>query len=145
MREIIVRIAQGHAPGQEQPLLHLLMDEIKVIHSIPLNLPELSDPKLREITQHLREYPDEKRTLKDWAGTLGTTPRTLIRAFKQQTGMTFREYRRQVRLMIALERLAQGDSVTRVAYDVGYDSPSAFIEVFRKVMGSTPGKYFNSP
>jgi AraC-like DNA-binding protein len=42
----------------------------------------------------------------------------------------------------ALERLAAGDPVTTVALDLGYDSPSAFITMFRSRLGATPGRYF---
>jgi AraC-like DNA-binding protein len=31
--------------------------------------------------------------------------------------------------------------VTTVAFEVGYDSPSAFIAMFRKTLGATPGRY----
>jgi len=47
-----------------------------------------------------------------------------------------------LRLLSALERLAQGRPVTDVALDVGYDSPSAFISTFRQSLGTTPRRYF---
>jgi methylphosphotriester-DNA--protein-cysteine methyltransferase len=40
--------------------------------------------------------------------------------------------------------LAQGESVTDAAIAVGYDSVSAFIEMFRKMLGTTPQMYFRS-
>ncbi len=70
--------------------------------------------------------------------------RSLIRKFNAETGMTFRQWRRQARLLEALERLAAGDSVTAVAFAVGYDSISAFIVAFREVFGETPKRYINS-
>jgi methylphosphotriester-DNA--protein-cysteine methyltransferase len=39
---------------------------------------------------------------------------------------------------------AQGESVTEAAVAVGYDSVSAFIEMFRKMLGTTPQMYFRS-
>ena len=51
---------------------------------------------------------------------------------------------RSVRLLRALERLAAGASVTEVAFDLGYDSPSAFVTMFRRALGTTPGRYFAS-
>ncbi|MCP3702222.1 MAG: helix-turn-helix transcriptional regulator, partial [Alteromonas sp.] len=42
----------------------------------------------------------------------------------------------------ALTRIAQGDPVARVAQDLGYESQSAFISMFRKALGKTPGRYF---
>jgi AraC-like DNA-binding protein len=40
--------------------------------------------------------------------------------------------------------LAQGRPVTVVALDVGYDSPSAFIAMFKRTLGTTPRRYFAS-
>ena len=86
--------------------------------------------------------PRSSRTsLPDWAERLGLSPRTLIRRVKEETGMSFRELRRQTRVLAALERLSLGQSVTNVALDVGFDSPSAFIQAFRGVTGKTPGRY----
>jgi AraC-like DNA-binding protein len=47
-----------------------------------------------------------------------------------------------MRLIHALRLLASGESVTTVALEVGYDSPSAFVSAFRTTFGKTPGRYF---
>ncbi len=44
-------------------------------------------------------------------------------------------------LLTAIERLSQGQPVTRVALDLGYASPSAFTSAFRRVLGQAPGAY----
>ena len=56
--------------------------------------------------------------------------------------MSFGTWRQQVRLIEALARLAEGQSVTLVAQDLGYDSPSAFTAMFRRTLGKTPSRYF---
>lgn len=43
--------------------------------------------------------------------------------------------------MSALSRLAVGDSVTRIALDLGYDSPAAFSTMFRRVLGHAPSAW----
>ena len=58
--------------------------------------------------------------------------------------MTLGRWRRRLRLVEALRLLAAGEPVTRVALDVGYATPSAFIEAFRRELGRTPGRYFAS-
>ncbi len=78
----------------------------------------------------------------DWGEIVGASARTLSRLFVRELNMTFDEWRRQVRLQEALYRLAQGRSVSSVAYDLGYESSSGFIEMFRKTLGRTPGQYF---
>ncbi|MEQ8194171.1 MAG: helix-turn-helix domain-containing protein [Rhodospirillales bacterium] len=49
-----------------------------------------------------------------------------------------------MRLLAALERLATGQSVTIVAMDLGYDSPSAFTSMFKRTLGKSPSAYFTA-
>lgn len=49
--------------------------------------------------------------------------------------------RRQTRVITAIEKLAEGQSVTNVALDVGFETPSAFISAFRSVTGQTPRSF----
>lgn len=58
--------------------------------------------------------------------------------------MTFSEWRRNMRLIAAVERLEKGEDVTNVALSVGYNSLSAFIEMFKKALGVPPGAYQRS-
>ena len=57
--------------------------------------------------------------------------------------MTFGQWRQQVRILEALKRLAMNEPVTTVAIELGYESPSAFISMFKKALGKTPGQYFS--
>ena len=102
----------------------------------------VSDKRARRITDTLLDYPSDTRTLQDWARELGASERTLARLFSRETGMTFGQWRQQVKLLAALARLARGESVTAVAFDLGYASQSAFIAMFRRALGRTPGRYF---
>jgi AraC-like DNA-binding protein len=45
-------------------------------------------------------------------------------------------------LLSGLIRLADGQPVTTVAMEVGYDSPSAFIAMFKRALRTTPNQYF---
>jgi AraC-like DNA-binding protein len=142
MREIIVQVAGCNCRGQETHLLALLVSEIDSINTVPLHLPEPADASLKIVTDALLAHPDDTRPLEEWAVQLGVAPRTLIRRFQKQTGLTFRQWRQQARLLTALEHLAAGQAVTAVALEVGYESPSAFVAMFRETFGVTPGKYF---
>ena len=59
-----------------------------------------------------------------------------------ETGLTFGQWRQQLRLLAALELLGAGESVTAVAFSVGYDDVSSFIAAFKAAMGVTPSRYF---
>lgn len=143
MRELIIRVAGGDCRGQHEHLLALLVSEINSIDTVPVHLPEPTDAKLKRVTDTVLAHPDDPRTLADWAAHLAVSPRTLIRHFQKQTGLTFRQWRQQARLLAALERLAAGQAVTSVALEVGYESPSAFVAMFREAFGVTPGKYLS--
>jgi AraC-like DNA-binding protein len=54
----------------------------------------------------------------------------------------FGQWRLLLRVMEAMKYLAMNEPVTSVAMKVGYSSPSAFIAVFKRFVGSTPGEYF---
>ncbi len=141
MREILVRLAEGCRQGQAVHLEALLLDEISETDVEPFRLPMPRNGRIAILTAHLRDQPADRTSLVQWARRLGLSQRSLIRHIRAETGMSFRELRRQARIMAALERLALGDTVTRVALDVGFDSPSAFTHAFRTVTGATPRRY----
>ncbi len=67
--------------------------------------------------------------------------RNFTRLFREQTGMSFGEWRQQACLLAALTRLGQGEPVTHVAMELGYSSTSAFTVAFRRALGSSPSRY----
>jgi transcriptional regulator GlxA family with amidase domain len=107
-------------------------------------LPLPRDERLARVAHTLLDDVADDRRLDDWAHFVGMARRTFMRAFSAEVGMSFGRWRQQARLFAALEMLAQGKSVTEVAIAVGYDSVSAFIEMFRKMLGTTPQIYFRS-
>ena len=72
----------------------------------------------------------------------GASDRTLARAVRRDTGMTFAMWRTQIRIAAALRLLARQVPVARVCAEVGYTSPSAFVAAFKRTVGATPGHYF---
>lgn len=147
LRELIVAataIAQPYPPGsRDARVMRLILDELRTLPQLPLHLPQPSDSRLRAICDRLARQPDDKRTLADWAVALGITTKTIQRVFARETGMTFGQWRQQLRLLRALERLATGEKVLDVAVQLGYDSPSAFATMFKRQFGSTPSQFFS--
>ena len=130
------------APAQMRLLL-VLLDEIRLAPRQPLQLPWPRDARLLGITRELLVDVASPRRLEQWARWADISPRSLSRKFVQETGMTFAQWRQWARLTQALEWLATGQTVKHVALSLGYDSVSAFITVFRRVLGTTPAAYFN--
>jgi len=143
---IVRRVLAWHPRQPLNParkrLITILLDEIKQPDQQPLRLHLPRDKRLARVAHALLEDVADNRRLEDWAHLAGMSRRTFMRAFPAEAGMPFGRWRQQARLFAALEMLAQGKSVTEVAVGVGYDSVSAVIEMFRKMLGTTPQAYF---
>ena len=128
-------------PAQKR-LISTLRDEIRQPEQQPLRLPIPRERRLARVAHALLNDVADDRTLDEWARVAGMARRPFMRAFSAEVGLSFGRWRQQARLFAALEILAQHKSVTEVAIAVGYDSVSAFIEMFRTMLGSTPQAYF---
>jgi AraC-like DNA-binding protein len=126
----------------QKRLINTLRDEIRRPDPQPLRLTIPKEKRLARVADALMDDVADDRTLDAWAHVAGMSRRTFMRAFSSEAGMSFGRWRQQARLFAALEMLAQEKSVTEVAIAVGYDSVSAFIEMFRTMLGTTPQTYF---
>jgi AraC-like DNA-binding protein len=120
----------------------LLYDLLSPVRTTAIDLPEPVDERLCRIAELLRDDPADGRSLGDWGREVGASARNLARLWTRDTGMTFGQWRTQARLRSALALLADGLPVSRVAGRVGYATPSAFVAVFRRSVGVSPGAYF---
>lgn len=68
----------------------------------------------------------------------GIEPAKLRRWFKKHHGMTFQGYLRSLRLGQAVGQITLQASVTKTAFDSGYDSLSGFSEAIRHLTGCSP-------
>lgn len=144
LRELILRAVQG-PPHADNPLIQqLMLEELAGLENLPLHIPMPTDRRLQNICLALLHTPDHANTLEDWAQQVGASSRTLARLFQQQLQMSFNAWRQQLRLMEALPRLLAGDSVQRVAQDLGYGSARAFSAMFRRLLGENPREYLNN-
>jgi AraC-like DNA-binding protein len=122
----------------------VIIDRITALDHRPVVVPQVRDELLLPIADALTSDPADARGLDDWGRRLGASSRTLSRRFVADVGMPYATWRRQVRLLAALELLAAGESVAAVAFAVGYESASAFIAAFTRSLGVTPGRWFRS-
>jgi AraC-like DNA-binding protein/quercetin dioxygenase-like cupin family protein len=123
-------------------LIGVLLDQLGVLPTIPLQLPWPIDARAQNAGAWVREHLDDPDSTGQVAKRAALGVRTLERLFQKETGLTFGKWRQQLRLLHALRLLAAGRPVTAVALDVGYESPSAFIVMFKRTLGVTPHRYF---
>ncbi len=128
--------------GADGRLMQVMLDQIHNLgEEAPLHLPMPEDRRLNQLARLLIEDPGNVETLPALARKVGASKRTIARHFVDETGLTFGEWRRRLRLVTAVERLSAGRPVTEVALDLGYESPSSFSAMFRKALGQTPRDY----
>ncbi|MEW7311361.1 helix-turn-helix transcriptional regulator [Buttiauxella gaviniae] len=146
VRELILHLAQhphDDTPAQQR-MVQVLFDELPHQPVEQLRLPMSRHPKIHLIAEQLAQNPQERRTLAQWASQLAMSERNLARLVVKETGLNFRRWRQQLQLIIALQLLIDGSTVQQVASELGYDSTNAFITMFKKALGTTPGRYLTA-
>ena len=126
-------------------LARVLVDQAKLTPEAPLELTWPKDPRARRVADRVCADLADPLPLELLALGSGASVRTLERLFQSETGHGFERWRQRVRLMEALRLLATGDSVTTTALAVGFRGTSAFIAMFKRILGKTPGTYFQEP
>lgn len=145
LREAVMRAATWEGATLDDGQLRLalvILDELRIAADEPFGLPMPRDARLVRIARALLHDPGDRRGLGDWAAWAALSERTLSRRFVAETGYSFTAWRQRARMMRALELLADGTPVTTVAIDLGYDSVSAFIALFKRTFQATPSAYF---
>jgi AraC-like DNA-binding protein len=146
LRELLLHAcaatALSHRIAWQRHLIDVILDQFQTVQTVPLQLPTPSDPRALRAAELLLAAPDERRPLRQLCRAAGASERTLERLFQDDVGMTVGKWRQQARLLHALRLLAEGAKVTHAASEAGYSTPSAFIHMFRKTLGTTPMRYF---
>jgi AraC-like DNA-binding protein len=110
-------------------------------HETPLCLPTARDPLVAAAMDYTAEHLAEV-SLPDVCHAVGASERTLRRAFLADTGMSWRKYLQESRLLKAMSLLAGCDeNLLTVALSVGFESASAFTRAFGRYAGESPHAY----
>ncbi|MGN9909715.1 GlxA family transcriptional regulator [Phytohabitans sp. LJ34] len=97
---------------------------------------------LEPLLSWMEEHCADDLTLRDIAARAGMSTRTLNRRFREQTGTTPLQWLLRTRVRRAQHLLeATSHPVDRIARQVGFGSPTAFRERFRRVVGTSPHGY----
>jgi AraC-like DNA-binding protein len=145
VRELIHRLAAFPplypVEGPTSRLGRVLLDELVQMSTEQMFLPISPDARLQQLASALLREPGDRSTIDEWAARYAMSERTLARLIVKETGMTFGRWRQRLHILLALQRLSTGTSVQTVSLDLGYESPSAFITMFKKVMGTSPRRF----
>lgn len=129
--------------GRGRHIAALAIDEIKRSTELNFMIPMPSDRRAAKIVRGLMLSPSEDFDIEHWAGVANVASRTLTRIFQRETGMSFIQWRQQMRLIKALEALANGATPKEAAAIGCYESSSAFGVSFKRTFGVTPGEARN--
>lgn len=142
LRQLLGYLAeQNLAPAEARHRIAtaLAIEEIRAVLRTPrLQLPW--DARLLQIAKAIISEPADNTDLNVWAARVGLSTRHITRMFHGQTGLSFADWRAQIRANLAKDMLCQG-SIGAVAGRVGYTSKGAFIRMFKRVTGTTPRQY----
>ncbi|MER9234600.1 helix-turn-helix transcriptional regulator [Mesorhizobium sp. M0622] len=145
LRQLLVRVVDlpelYEVEGHDGRLVSVVLDELAAAPIENLRLPIPEDPRLKKLAELLLANPADRATLGVWAARVALSERSLSRMLMEEIGMSFGRWRRQLHVILALQRLTAGESVQTVAHDLGYESASSFVVMFRKVLGKPPGRY----
>ncbi|MET4674692.1 MULTISPECIES: AraC family transcriptional regulator [unclassified Luteibacter] len=147
LRELLLKVAgfpEVYAlGGREERLIAALLDELVAAPVEDLHLPMPRDPRLRRLAEMMLADPTDKTSKAEWATRIGMSERSMSRLLLHEIGMSFGRWRRQLHVILALQRLTKGETVQKVALDLGYENASGFVTMFRKAVGKPPARYLS--
>ncbi|KAB2707521.1 helix-turn-helix transcriptional regulator [Brucella intermedia] len=146
VRELIIEMADQSpvAMANTELITTLLLSALSRMPVQDLHLPLPDEPRLGRIARALVDDPSDRSTIAQWATRMAMSENSLARLVQHKTGLSFGRWRQQLQLIIALRSLAAGATVQQVSGDLGYESVSAFITMFKKALGTTPAKYLKN-
>jgi AraC-like DNA-binding protein/mannose-6-phosphate isomerase-like protein (cupin superfamily) len=144
-RELMIHLSVNDMdPAARRRGERVVVDLLSPVDVTPMVLPMPSDARLASVARRLLDDPADTRSLEAWAREVAVSVRNFSRLFHRETGMTFAQWRIHARVRVAVGLLAGGMPVGAVGRRVGYRTPSAFVQSFRRVLGHTPGWYVAS-
>jgi len=145
LRELILRASSfpemAPADSHERRILDVIMGEIGLLPWENLRLPMPTSTRIRHLVEAMIADPASRDSAIEWAARFGLSERTMSRLFIQDIGMSWGDWKRQLHVTLALQRMANGSSVQTVGLSLGYESASSFIAMFKRTLGKPPGQY----
>ena len=144
LTELAAELAERR-PAYRVRARSLLTNVLLLLYRSTLMTPELSNGdgmRLGAVLDHIELHHAEELSLAELAGLMGTSPSYFSRLFRSEVGIPLFEHINRTRIRKACVLLRQPElSVTRIAFDVGYNSISFFNRYFRRVMNVSPREY----
>jgi len=128
----------------ESACLDLLVAQLRNASAVPTGVGLPTDVRAEAVARAVLDQPGSRSSLRSLCVSAGVSVRTLQRIFRKDVGLDFETWRRQVRLMKAVELLVAGRSVKEASFQVGYHEPKALVVLFRQTFGRTPKAWISA-
>lgn len=142
LREIlfeIVRIGRIRTRNHlESALQIILVSQLHHASPLPTGVSLPRDSRGLAVAQSVLNDPASHRPFAALCRSAGASVRTIQRIYQREVGQDFETWRRQVRLMKAVQLLISGLTVKEIADAVGYQDSSSFVALFRATFGIPP-------
>jgi AraC-like DNA-binding protein len=133
--------ATGRAKDHDGALHDLLRHELVTAPDVPLSIAMPQDHRIRRFAEAALDDPGVVESVETWLAEAPASRKTIERLFVAETGMPPLRWLRYARILHAISRLAAGEKVGSVAFDMGYASSSAFSYMFRRTLGRSPSDF----
>ncbi len=146
LMQAAVGLPESYNPNsRDGRIMDLIREEVELLMAQPrlptLRTPMPSDARLSRLCRRLLASLDRNWSIDEAALAAGMGRRTFTRAFRHDIGISFAQWLLHARLNAAVVRLNAGASITQVAFECGYNSPSAFATTFKRCLGVPPSDY----
>jgi AraC family L-rhamnose operon transcriptional activator RhaR len=95
-----------------------------------------------KVIRYMKDNYSKELKLEDLSTIAFLSPNYFSKLFKDCTAMTLSEYIQKIRIEEACKLLTDTDKkIIEIAYDVGYKDTKFFNQLFKKIVGKTPGGY----
>jgi transcriptional regulator GlxA family with amidase domain len=139
-------IARHASPGEALRIAKVYLLKLHAEGQLPyrslVRTPPATDPVVRTAQRHLERAFPSARAVADAVAAAGIPERTLKRRFRSATGTTLIDYVQNLRVEEAKRVLETSPTpVEEVGFAVGYEDPSFFRRLFKRLVGLTPSEY----
>lgn len=141
LRELHQILLREQTDFQKEELFLFLLEQLLEEHAGQYEAEERESAQVRAIAEYLTGNYEKPVTLEELGTLTGLSKYTLLRRFTREKGISPYSYLCTLRIDQAKRLLQRGELPLEVAFSCGFSDQSHFSNVFKKLIGITPGQY----